>query len=405
MQPQQRLEEMADLLGKFFVLLPEPPRGSVMREFQKLREIIMESRPPKFLILGRRGAGKSSLINAIFGEKVATVGSVTSETGKGVWYSFQEERGAIRVLDTRGLGDATKPESANFQDALDEIKSSIDDECPDAILFLCKAKEVDSRISEDSANVSEIQAYIFETHQYKAPVVALVTQVDELDPASVSVPPFDNDAKQANIAKAVAALMNAHLRARIELVQVLPVCAYAEYENSRIIYDRRWNIDALIGYLLEVLPNSAQLELARLSRIRTVQVKMARKVIATATAICTAVGATPIPIADLPVITSLQIGMITAIGYISGRELSHKTVKEFLAALGLNIGAGFVFREAARALIKFVFPGAGGAISGVVAFAATWGLGEAAIAYFIEGKPIEEARKKLDEGKRKQLGK
>jgi uncharacterized protein (DUF697 family)/predicted GTPase len=401
MQPHKRLEEITDILLKFIERLPEPPRESVKREFQTLKEVLMESRPPKLIILGRRGAGKSSLINAIFSEKVASVGSVTSETGKGTWYSYKDERGEIRVLDTRGMGDSTKPESANFQNSLDEIKYSIDQECPDAILFLCKAKEVDSRVSEDSSNVSEIQSYILAKHQYKSPVVALVTQVDELDPASVTVPPFANDAKQHNISKATTTLERALLNAHIEFVKVFPICAYVEYENGKILYDRRWNIDSLISYLLEALPNSAQLELARLTRIQTIQIKMARKIIGAASAICAAIGATPIPVADLPIITSLQIGMITAIGYISGRELSQDTVKEFLAALGLNIGAGFVLREAARALIKFVFPGAGNAVSGAIAFAATWGIGESAIAYFIEGKPIEEAKKRFDEGKNK----
>ena len=180
------------------------------------------------------------------------MGPSLPKPGKGTWYSYKDERGEIRVLTLGGKGDTTKPESANFQNSLDEIKSSIDHECPDAILFLCKAKEVDSRISEDSSNVSEIHPYS-RKHQYKSPVIALVTQVDELDPASATVPPFDNVTKQSNILKATTTLERALLNKHIELVKVFPICAYIEYDNGKVSYDRRWNIDSLISYLLEVL--------------------------------------------------------------------------------------------------------------------------------------------------------
>ena len=72
-----------------------------------------------------------------------------------------------------------------------------------------------------------------------------------------------------------------------------------------------------------------------------------------------------------------------------------ETAREFLVALGANVGAAFALREAARALAKVVFPGAGSAISGGVAFAGTWGVGEAATAYFIQGRSIREAKRLL----------
>jgi uncharacterized protein len=64
-----------------------------------------------------------------------------------------------------------------------------------------------------------------------------------------------------------------------------------------------------------------------------------------------------------------------------------------LTALGVNVGAALALREAARALIKFVFPGGGSPISASIAFAGTAGIGKAAVAYFIEGASAEEARR------------
>jgi uncharacterized protein len=91
--------------------------------------------------------------------------------------------------------------------------------------------------------------------------------------------------------------------------------------------------------------------------------------------------------------------MITGIAYLSGRELSKKSAMKFLAALGVNVGVGFALREAARALIKFVFPGTGNVVSASVAFAGTWAIGEATIAYFIEGASVAEAKRRFAKAK------
>ena len=69
-----KIEEVLKVVKKAVQLLPNPPRDSINNEIQILQELIMQSRPPKIMIIGRRGAGKSSLINAFFNEEVAAVG-------------------------------------------------------------------------------------------------------------------------------------------------------------------------------------------------------------------------------------------------------------------------------------------------------------------------------------------
>ncbi len=388
------IEKIINLVFKAAKVLPPPARDTVNKELENLKEMLMENRPPRVLVLGRRGAGKSSIVNALFKSRVAPVGSVLSETGKAEWFTFNNQQGSIEILDTRGIGDRTKPESANFENAIDEILVAIKDICPDIILFLCKAKEVDSHITSDLANVNTIQESISKTHKYKIPIVALVTQVDELDPKRVE-PPYDNPIKQQNIKKAVSTLQEAYSQWGIDLLKVIPVSAYAEYEDEKMIYNNYWNIEKLVTYLIEHLPKSAKLQLARLSKIRQVQTKLARTVITSTSAICGALAATPIPVGDIFPITAAQVSMIMGIGYISGRDLSKRTAKEFFTALGLNVGAGFALREIARAAVKFIFPGGGNVISAGVAVAATWGIGEAAISYFIQGKSINEAKSNM----------
>lgn len=399
---KSRMNEIFELIVENVILkLPKPIRSLVETEIDKLREVIMEARAPRFVIVGRRGAGKSSLVNAIFSNKVAEVGAVKSMTGIGKWYDYKDEKGKMLILDTRGLGEGSNPD-AKFENksAEEEVYASIDNKYPDALLFLCKAKEIDARIDEDIDSLFKIKSYIQKKHTYNPPVVGVITQVDELDPPEVVDPPYKDAGKRKNISSATA-LLSRKLETKFDdVIEVIPTSAYIRFSNGKISYDRRWNIDKLVGYLIERLPASAQMELARIARVKSVQKKMARVLIGSAAAIAGGVGLEPIPVADLPIITSIQIGMIIGIGYISGREMNKKSAVEFMTSMGLNVGLSFVFRELARALVKLI-PVGGNAASGAVAAASTWGIGEATIAYFIDKKTPDEAKQIYEQERKK----
>ena len=139
------------------------------------------------------------------------------------------------------------------------------------------------------------------------------------------------------------------------------------------------------------LPPEAQLEMARLSGNKELQRQIAQIVIKSVTAMCAAVAAQPIPLADFPILTSLQAAMVASIMHVSGREMNAKRAAEFLAAVGANIGTGLALREGARAAVKFI-PIWGSAISGAVAATGTYAIGRAAVAFFIDGASIADAR-------------
>src|ERR1041384_8162038 len=103
-------------------------------------------------------------------------------------------------------------------------------------------------------------------------------------------------------------------------------------------------------------------------------------------------GAQPIPLADLPILTALQLMMVAGVMYISGRERSLRAATEFITALGVNVGAGMILREGTRALLKF-FPGWGNIVCGAVAGAGTYAIGRASIVYFLEGFTLKDARR------------
>lgn len=149
---------------------------------------------------------------------------------------------------------------------------------------------------------------------------------------------------------------------------------------------------ACVEAVCAALPLPAQLEFARLTNARRAQAHIAGSLLKSFSAVCGVIGVQPIPLADMPILTTLQTLMVGMIIHTTGRTFSVRLAAEFLGALGLNIGAGLVLREGARAIVRIV-PIWGNAVSGFIAGAGTYAIGKAAIAYFIEETPIHETRK------------
>ena len=77
---RERLKEVLEFIRSH---APRPVLSSLEAELAVIEQYIVNARAPRIALVGRRGSGKSSLVNAIFGAPLAETGAVLSTTAAG----------------------------------------------------------------------------------------------------------------------------------------------------------------------------------------------------------------------------------------------------------------------------------------------------------------------------------
>ena len=362
------------------------------------------------MLVGRRGAGKSSLVNALFGAKVAELGHVTAQTGRGRWYAHEREGGVVEILDTRGMQEGSLPAEADpAQSAQESIALELRAKPADVVVFVAKASEVDAAIDADLDALERVYEEMRHAHRAEPPLVVVVTHCDLLEPKSTRLhreadeSADDVGEKKRHVAaaeRAAAQKVDARGRLRERLVATLGVSTYMSWKSDGTQRaDERWRVGELAVTLFRHLPDTGRAEFARAARARAVQEELAGSLTKATAAICAGIAAVPvIPMTVIP-LTTLQAGLVAGIAWIGGRSLDRKGSLEFLTSLGTNVGVGIALRELARAVVKAIAPGAGSIVYATVAFTGTMAIGAAARAYFIRGLSLEQAKRIFRRGK------
>jgi len=331
--------------------LPEPLQQPILKEITPIKTLFLLQRSPRLVLLGQSGVGKVEIVNALFGSEAVQPGE--ENLSDGAWQTIAPGgRGALRLLDAR------RPVSLNM------LKAALTAEAPDLFLFIGAGGHPAETIAADLDHAEQILSFTESRHNARARLLGIL------------VAGVEGELERAR--QALHAALHARTLLSDRMAGTLALPADGE-------------IDRLAQLIAIELPGEAHLEMARLSGNRILQKQIAQIVIKSGTAISAAVGAQPIPLADFPILTSLQAGMVASIMHISGREMSAKLAGEFIAAVGANVGAGLVFREGARAAIKLL-PFWGNAISGAVAATGSYAIGRAATGYFIEGLSMKDAQ-------------
>ncbi len=399
-----RIEELLDRL-------PVEVSKDLRARIAMLRTVLLEKRPPALALVGRRGAGKSSLVNALFGAPVAGLGHVTAQTGKGRWYDYEQDGGALSILDTRGVQEGSAPaEEDPSSTALESIALELRVKAPDVVVFVVKASEVDAAIDADLDALEKVCQTLKDAHGLEPPIVAVVTHCDLLEPKATRLHrerderPEDLAEKLAHVAaaeRAIAVKMAKRERLGARHVATLGVSTYMSWRaDGSLRADERWRVDDFAMLLFRNVPDAGRAELARATRARKVQDELAATLTRTTAALCAGIAFAPIPVADIIPLTALQAGLVAGIAWIGGRSVDRRGATEFMASVGANVGLAFILREAARAIAKIVFPGAGSAVSASVAFGGTLAIGKAAKAYYIGGGTMGDARRAYRRGEK-----
>lgn len=369
--------------------------GAALSEIEKL---VVESRPPVLYVMGRSGHGKSSLINALAGRKVAEVGHIKPRTvGADPYYiSFPEVYAEWEIIDSRGIFETTTPEGAPQKDALAQVKEDVRKYRPDVILHVIAASETRT-LQNDFKAFAEVQKVVEKESGAPAPSMMVVSKVDVIgDPRDW---PIEEHANKAGLVKELLDYvtndvlecprekldLNSSIKGYIltggDYVGIVPVCVRDTDE---------WNVSTLSSFIGEHLPESALLDFYQAQRRKELLQRLSTSVIKRFSAISAGIGTAPVPIADIAVLTPLQLLMVALVAGLSCRPFSLDSVSEYAAASGVNVAAAFGARQLARQLVKLV-PVVGLPASGAIAGAATFGVGKAAEAYFFHGeikKPV-----------------
>jgi uncharacterized protein (DUF697 family) len=330
--------------------LPEGLQHPILREITPIKTLFLLQRPPRIVVLGPGGAGKAELLAALFGSEVLLPGEENLSGGR--WQTIgRSGRGTLRLLDAR------RPASVPM------LHEALAAEPPDLFVFIRPAGKIDEALPADLDHAVQLITAPLKNESAPPKLLGLLLVTK-------------GDGETARQELHAALHTRPELSARMAGTLVL---------SPGATHDRLAELVAI------EVPGEAQLEMARLSGNRPLQKQLAQVVVKSVTAISAAIGAQPIPLADFPILTSLQATMVAGIMHISGREMSVKLAGEFIATLGAGVGLGLALREGARAAVKFL-PGWGNAISGAVAAAGTYSIGHAAVGYFIDGISIKDAR-------------
>ncbi len=222
---------------------------------QTLRDILtateapakIEQKPINILLVGRTGAGKSSLINTLFEAELAVV-DVLPSTDKIQNYQWQIPSGeSLTLWDSPGYEQASR----------EDLREQVLTYAATADLLLLVTPALDPALQMDLDFLQELKSI-----HPDLPIITIVTQVDRVRPLREWTPPYDWQygmrPKEVAIREATA-YRHEFLAEYCDLV--LPLV------NADPSIERQaWELDTLSLALLQSIEPSKQIRLARFLR-------------------------------------------------------------------------------------------------------------------------------------------
>ena len=145
-----------------------------------------------------------------------------------------------------------------------------------------------------------------------------------------------------------------------------------------------YGLEAFVDAIAELLPQAESQMIHQLldqaeagNEIESIYREAGRRYILPFSIMAATLAAVPLPLATMPVLTTVQVTMVTLLGRLYGQTIKPSQAGGVLSA----IAGGFVAQAIGRELVKFV-PIVGSVVAASWAGAYTWALGEGACVYF-----------------------
>lgn len=341
--------------------------------FDKIIEEQSNLKNLNVMVIGKTGVGKSTLINAVFSEEMATTGQGQPITQKMALYT--KPNVPLRIYDTKGLElneQAQKEVKAEIfdtiknQNALNDISESI--HC----IWYC-INATSDRIEE--VELEWLRAFTKENQVNNIPVIVVLTKAYSKKQSK----DFANYIADQNL----------------NVVQVIPVLAL-ETEIDEDMFVKPYGLDVLVEVMAAVLPSEIVNTFISVQHA-SIEVKRrhALNIVNGTAALTFGQGFTPIPFSDAALIVPAQMLMLAKISSIFSMKLDEGTLTTLITAVLGCTGSTLAGKAIANCLkaIPGVGTALGGVISGGTASTLTKALGSAYIklmVMFAEGKITTE---------------
>jgi uncharacterized protein (DUF697 family)/predicted GTPase len=328
------------------------------------------------LLIGKPQAGKSSIVRGLTGVSAEIVGQgFKPHTQSTTRYNYPSKELPLLVFtDTVGLGDIDRDTNSLIQ----ELVGDLDAETSRPRIIILTVKISDFAIDTLRQIAKELRA------KYpQIPCLLAVTCLHEVYPSTQLDHPVEPTSIES-VDRAFTAIKQSF--AGLFDRSVLIDFTLADDGYTPEFY----GLETMREVLADLLPEAEARAMSQLleadhadltgdsgDKIGDIYRDVARRYILPFSIAAGTVAAIPLPFADLPVLTAIQVSMVGLLGKLYGQTLTRSQAGGVVSA----IAGGFVAQLVARQLIKFI-PGFGSVISASWAAAYTVALGEGACVYF-----------------------